>query len=80
MFAEIASVIHNKQLRKIFRDKVSAGKSKKEALINISKKLAAIVYSVFRYNKPYKPNRVFITKKRQHYTYLVLALVKTMRL
>lgn len=62
--AAVASVIHNEQLRKIFRDKVSAGKSKKEALIIISKKLAAIIYSVFKYNKPYQPNRVFIPYKK----------------
>ena len=62
--AAVASVMHNEQLRKIFRDKVSAGKSKKEALIIISKKLAAIIYSVFKYNKPYEPSRVFTPKKR----------------
>jgi len=62
--AAVASVIHNEQLRKIFRDKVSAGKSKKEALIIISKKLAAIIYSVFKYNKPYEPSRVFTPRKR----------------
>ena len=62
--AAVASVLHNEQLRKIFRDKVSAGKSKKEALIIVSKKLAAIIYSVFKYNKPYEPSRVFIPKKR----------------
>ena len=62
--AAVASVMHNEQLRKIFRDKVSAGKSKKEALIIISKKLAAIIYSVFKYNKPYKASRVFIPRKR----------------
>ena len=61
--AAVASVIHNEQLRKIFRDKVSAGKSKKEALIIISKKLAAIIYSVFKYNKPYEPKRVFIPRR-----------------
>jgi len=60
--AAVASVMHNEQLRKLFRDKVSAGKSKKEALIIISKKLATIIYSVFKYNKPYEPNRVFIPR------------------
>lgn len=60
--AAVASVMHNEQLRKLFRDKVSAGKSKKEALIIISKKLATIMYSVFKYNKPYEPNRVFIPR------------------
>jgi len=58
--AAIASVRHNKELNKIFHDKVSAGKSKKEALIIISKKLATIIYSIFKYNKPYEPKRVLI--------------------
>ena len=36
--AAVSSVRHNTQLKKIFMDKVSSGKSKKEALIIISKK------------------------------------------
>lgn len=35
--AAVSSVLHNTELKKIFRDKVSSGKSKKEALIIISK-------------------------------------------
>ena len=62
--AAVASVRHNHELNKVFHDKVSLGKSKKEALIIISKKLAAIIYSVFKYNKPYEPSRVFIPRKR----------------
>ena len=30
----------------------------------ISKNLAAIIYCVFKYNKPYEPSRVFIPRKR----------------
>ena len=57
----VASVLHNEQLRKIFRDKVSAGKSKKEALIIIAKKIATMIYSMFKYNTPYNPNRVLVS-------------------
>mgnify|MGYP002632190349 FL=1 len=60
----VASVLHNEQLRKIFRDKVSAGKSKKEALIIISKKIATMIYSMFKYNKPYNPNRVLVSYRK----------------
>ncbi len=60
--AAVSSVMHNTELNKLFRDKVSIGKSKKEALIIISKKLATIIYSVFKYNKPYEPKRVFIPR------------------
>jgi len=58
--AAVASVLHNPQLNKIFRDKVSSGKSKKEALIILSKKIAAIMYSIVKHNKPYQSHRVFI--------------------
>jgi len=61
--AAIASVRHNSELNKLFRDKVSLGKSKKEALIIISKKLATIIYSLFKYNQPYQAKRVFIPSK-----------------
>ena len=60
--AAVSSVLHNDELRKIFRDKVSSGKSKKEALIIISKKLATIMYSIFKYNTPYNSKRVLISK------------------
>lgn len=61
--AAVASVRHNPQLNKLFYDKVSAGKSKKEALIILSKKIATIMYSIVKYNKPYQPHRVFIPNR-----------------
>jgi len=61
--AAVGSVLHNPQLKKIFHDKVSSGKSKKEALIIISKKIAMIMYSIVMYNKPYDAQRVFISKR-----------------
>ena len=60
--AAVSSVLHNDELRKIFIDKVSSGKSKKEALIIISKKIATIMYSIFKYNTPYNAKRVLISK------------------
>ena len=60
----VASVLHNEQLRKIFRDKVSSGKSKKEALIIIAKKIATMIYSMFKYNEPYNPNRVLVSYRK----------------
>jgi len=61
--AAVSSVRHNPQLNKLFYDKVSSGKSKKEALIIISKKIATIMYSIVKYNKPYEPHRVFIPNR-----------------
>ncbi len=58
--AAIGSVLHNPQLKKLFYDKISSGKSKKEALIILSKKLATIIFAIAKHNKPYDPNRVFI--------------------
>ena len=62
--AAVSAVRHNTELHKLFRDKVSSGKSKKEALIIIAKKLASIIYSLFKYAQPYNPNRVLIQHKR----------------
>jgi len=61
--AAVGSVLHNPQLSKIFRDKISSGKSKKEALIIIAKKIAAIMYSITKHNKPYEAHRVFVSNR-----------------
>jgi transposase len=60
----VASLLHNKELQKIFRDKVSSGKSKKEALIIIAKKIATMIYSMFKYNTPYDSNRVLVSYRK----------------
>jgi transposase len=54
-----ACLIHNKQLKQLYDTKRSQGKSKKEGLIAVSRKLATIIYSIFKYNTPYDPSRVF---------------------
>ncbi len=62
--AAVSSIRHNTELNKLFRDKVSSGKSKKEAIIIVAKKLATIIYSLFKYNQPSKPHRVLIQHKK----------------
>ena len=52
-------LVHNPQMKQLYDTKRSQGKSKKEALIAVSRKLATIIYSIFKYNTPYNPNRVF---------------------
>ena len=52
-------LIHNPQMKQLYDTKRSQGKSKKEAIIAVSRKLATIIYSIFKYNTPYNPNRVF---------------------
>ena len=55
----VSSLMHNKQMKQLYDTKRSQGKSKKEAIIAVSRKLATIIYSIFKYNTPYNPNRVF---------------------
>lgn len=62
--AAVSSIRHNTELHKLFRDKVSTGKSKKEAIIIVAKKLATIIYSLFKYNQPYNPSRVLIQHRK----------------
>ena len=52
-------LIHNPQMKQLYDTKRSQGKSKKESIIAVSRKLATIIYSIFKYNTPYNPNRVF---------------------
>ena len=55
----VSCLIHNIQLKQLYDTKRSQGKSKKEALIAVSRKIATIIYSIFKYNVPYNPSRVF---------------------
>lgn len=58
--ASVASIRHNSELKQIYQNKRSAGKSVKQALIVVARKLALIIYSIFKNNTNYNANRVFI--------------------
>lgn len=58
----VSALLHNDQLKQLYDTKRSQGKSKKEALIAVSRKLATIIYAIFRTNTPYDPARVFTIK------------------
>jgi transposase len=58
--SSVSCLIHNTQLKQLYDTKRSQGKSKKEALITVSRKLAVIIYSIVKYNVPYDSNRVFV--------------------
>ncbi len=60
--SSVSCLIHNDQLKQLYDTKRSQGKSKKEALIAVSRKLASIIYAIVRYNTPYDPTRVFTVK------------------
>ena len=55
----VSCLIHNTQLKQLYDTKRSQGKSKKEGLIAVSRKIATIIYSIFKHNTPYDPSRVF---------------------
>ena len=57
--ASVSCLLHNKELKQYYDTKKSQGKSKQEGIIAVSRKLATIFYSIFRYNTPYDPYRVF---------------------
>lgn len=56
----VSCLIHNSELKQLYDTKRSQGKSKKEGLIAVSRKIATIIYSIFKYNVPYDSSRVFL--------------------
>jgi len=59
--AAVACVRHNDELKKIYLDKKSGGRAPKECIIIVARKLAMIIYSIYKNNTPYNPARVFNT-------------------
>ena len=55
----IAAIRHNEQLNKLFKDKVSQGRAKKEAVVIVARKLAHIILAIYKNNVAYNPQRVF---------------------
>jgi len=58
--ASVASLIHNPYLKSVYKNKLSQGKSAKQALIVVSRKLACIMYSMLKNNSIYSPERAAI--------------------
>lgn len=58
--AAIAAIRHNKELRQVYMNYRSKGRAKKECIIITARKLLAIIYSIYRHNVPYNPERVFV--------------------
>ncbi len=57
--AGVACVRHNAELKKIYLDKKSSGRAPKECIIIVARRLAMIIYSIYKHNTPYDPARVF---------------------
>jgi hypothetical protein len=60
--AAVASLKHNKEMRSLYHKKVSQGKSSKQALICVSKKLLQIALSLLKSGELYDPAKVFVSR------------------
>jgi transposase len=60
--AAVASLKHNKEMRTLYHKKVSQGKSSKQALICVSKKLLQIALSLLKSGELYDPAKVFVSR------------------
>jgi len=58
--AAVSCIRHNLELKTLYNKKISQGKSPKEALICVAKKLAHIMLSLAKSGENYKPERVFV--------------------
>jgi len=59
--AAVASVRHNKEMRTLYHKKLSQGKTEKQALICVGKKLLQIALSMLKSGEAYNPARVFVS-------------------
>lgn len=58
--AAVSCLRHNLELKCLYNKKVSQGKSPKEALIYVAKKLAHIMLALLKSGEEYRPERVFV--------------------
>lgn len=58
--AAVAALRHNPEMRSIYHKKLSQGKTPKQALICVAKKLAHLCLSMLKSGQPYRPERVFV--------------------
>lgn len=59
--AAVASIKHNKEMRTIYHKKLSQGKTEKQALICVGKKILQIALSLLKSGESYNPARVFVS-------------------
>ena len=58
--AAVACIKHNKEFKSLYSRKISQGKTGKQALIYVAKKLAHLCLSMLKSGEKYNPNRVFM--------------------
>jgi transposase len=56
----VASIKHNPEMRTLYNKKLSQGKSEKQALIYVGKKLLQIIRAMLKSGETYNPARVFV--------------------
>lgn len=59
--AAVASLKHNKEMRTLYHKKLSQGKTEKQALICVGKKILQIALSLLKSGESYDPARVFVS-------------------
>ena len=57
----VASIKHNREMRTLYHKKLSQGKTEKQALICVGKKILQIALSLLKSGEPYNPARVFVS-------------------
>jgi len=58
--AAVACIKHNVEFKTLYSKKISQGKSAKQSLIYVAKKLAQLCLSMLKSGESYNPNRVFM--------------------
>lgn len=58
--AAVASLKHNPEFKALYNRKVSQGKTAKQALVHVAKKLAHLCLSMLKSGEVYNPSRVFM--------------------
>jgi transposase len=59
--AAVASLKHNPEMRTLYHRKLSQGKTEKQALICVGKKLLQIMLAMLKSGEPYSPAKVFVS-------------------
>ena len=59
--AAVACLRHNPEMKSLYHKKLSQGKTEKQALICVAKKLLQIMLSMLKSGQAYNPSRVYVT-------------------
>jgi len=58
--AAVSSLRHNPEMKTLYNKKLSQGKTQKQALICVAKKLSQMMLAMLKSGEPYRPERVFV--------------------